>query len=81
MGLRDGPTFGQLETEELHPGNAIFVPRGCGNPHQLLTPDVVYTYLANEHWPPDARYTLIHALGPALGNRLADRAGRGHPQR
>jgi dTDP-4-dehydrorhamnose 3,5-epimerase len=65
--LRDGPTFGAVETFELHPGNAIFVPRGCGNSYQTLTPDVVYTYLVNEHWSPDARYTLINAYDPALG--------------
>ena len=65
--LRTGPTFGRVETIELHPGNAIFVPRGCGNSYQTLTPDVVYTYLVNEHWSPDARYTLVQAFDPALG--------------
>lgn len=65
--LRDGPGFGRLETFELHPGNAIFVPRGCGNSYQTLTPDVVYTYLVNEHWLPEASYALLNAYDPALG--------------
>ena len=65
--LRDGPAFGRVETVELTEGNAIFVPRGCGNSYQTLTPDVVYTYLVNEHWSPAARYTLIQAFDPALG--------------
>ena len=65
--LRPGPSHGRVETVELHPGNALFVPRGCGNSYQTLTPDVVYTYLVNEHWSPDARYTLIQAFDPALG--------------
>ncbi len=65
--LRDGPTFGQLETVTLHPGNAIYVPRGCGNSYQTLTPDVVYTYLVNEHWSAAASYTLLQAFDPALG--------------
>jgi dTDP-4-dehydrorhamnose 3,5-epimerase len=65
--LRDGPTFGAVETLELDPGNAIFVPRGCGNSYQTLTPDVVYSYLVNEHWSPEARYTLLQAFDPALG--------------
>ena len=65
--LRDGPTFGAVQTLELHPGNAIFVPRGCGNSYQTLTPDVVYSYLVNEHWSPEARYTLLQAFDPALG--------------
>jgi dTDP-4-dehydrorhamnose 3,5-epimerase len=65
--LREGPGFGRVETIELDPGNAIFVPRGCGNSYQTLTPDVVYTYLVNEHWSPDARYTLLNAYDPELG--------------
>jgi dTDP-4-dehydrorhamnose 3,5-epimerase len=65
--LRGGETHGRVETFELHPGNAIFVPRGCGNSYQTLTPDVVYTYLVNEHWSPDAEYTLVQAFDDALG--------------
>ncbi|GJF02244.1 dTDP-4-dehydrorhamnose 3,5-epimerase family protein [Pseudonocardia sp. D17] len=65
--LRPGPAFGRVETFELDPGSAIFVPRGCGNSYQTLTPDVVYTYLVNDHWSPEARYTLINAYDPALG--------------
>jgi dTDP-4-dehydrorhamnose 3,5-epimerase len=65
--LRAGKAFGRIETFELHPGNAIFVPRGCGNSYQTLTPDVVYSYLVNEHWSPDASYTLVQAFDPALG--------------
>lgn len=85
--LRPGASFGRLETFELHPGNAIFVPRGCGNSYQTLTPDVVYTYLVNEHWSPDARYTLIQAFDPALGipwpigpeDAIRSDKDRGHP--
>jgi dTDP-4-dehydrorhamnose 3,5-epimerase len=85
--LRDGPSFGRLETFELHPGNAIFVPRGCGNSYQTLTPDVVYTYLVNAHWSPDARYTLVQAFDPALGIEwpigesaaIRSAKDRGHP--
>jgi dTDP-4-dehydrorhamnose 3,5-epimerase len=65
--LRAGESFGRVETFELHPGNAIFVPRGCGNSYQTLTPDVVYSYLVNEHWSPEARYMLVQAFDPALG--------------
>ena len=65
--LRPGAGFGAVETVELSPSNAIFVPRGVGNSYQTLTPDVVYTYLVNAHWSPDAEYTLIQAFDPALG--------------
>jgi dTDP-4-dehydrorhamnose 3,5-epimerase len=85
--LRAGATFGRVETFELHPGNAIFVPRGCGNSYQTLTPDVVYSYLVNEHWSPDARYTLVQAYDPALGidwpigedAAIRSAKDRGHP--
>jgi dTDP-4-dehydrorhamnose 3,5-epimerase len=86
--LRGGETHGRVETFELHPGNAIFVPRGCGNSYQTLTPDVVYTYLVNEHWSPDAEYTLIQAFDPALGidwpideaNAIRSEKDRNHPR-
>ena len=85
--LRGGATHGRVETFELHPGNAIFVPRGCGNSYQTLTPDVVYTYLVNQHWSPDAEYTLIQAFDPALGidwpipeaDAIRSEKDRGHP--
>ena len=85
--LRDGPTFGRVETVELHPGNALFVPRGCGNSYQTTTPDVVYTYLVNAHWSPSAKYTLIQAFDPELGipwpigeaDAIRSEADRGHP--
>jgi dTDP-4-dehydrorhamnose 3,5-epimerase len=85
--LRAGETFGLVETIELHPGNAIFVPRGCGNSYQTLTPDVVYTYLVNEHWSPDAEYVLVQAFDPALGidwpiredRAIRSDKDRGHP--
>jgi len=67
LDLRDLPTRGQVVTLVLDPANAILVPRGCGNSYQTLTPDVVYTYLVDEHWSPDAQYTHVQAYDPALG--------------
>ncbi|HLU57627.1 MAG TPA: dTDP-4-dehydrorhamnose 3,5-epimerase family protein [Pseudonocardia sp.] len=85
--LRAGENFGRVETFELHPGNALFVPRGCGNSYQTLTPDVVYSYLVNEHWTPDARYTMVQAFDSALGiewpigedKAIRSDKDRGHP--
>jgi dTDP-4-dehydrorhamnose 3,5-epimerase len=65
--LRPGDGFGHVETVELHAGNAIFVPKGCGNSYLTLTRDVVYTYLVDAHWSPDAQYTHVDAYDPALG--------------
>ena len=58
--LRDGPTFGAVFTAELDPSRAVFVPRGVGNSFQTLEPHAAYTYLVNDHWSADARYTFLN---------------------
>ncbi|GAA1841560.1 dTDP-4-dehydrorhamnose reductase [Microbacterium koreense] len=58
--LREGPTFGVVFTTELDPSRAVFVPRGVGNAYQTLEADTTYTYLVNDHWSPDAAYTLLN---------------------
>ena len=58
--LREGPTFGRVFTAELGPGQASFVPRGVGNAYQTLEPGTAYTYLVNDHWRPDAKYTFLN---------------------
>lgn len=65
--LRKGPSFGKTFTIELTPENAVFVPRGVANGYQTLEENITYTYLVNEHWSPDSKYTLINAFDPALG--------------
>lgn len=64
--LRQGDTFGNVETFHLTPNTAIFVPRGCGNSFQALTDDLVYTYLVNAHWSPEAQYTFVNLRDPDL---------------
>lgn len=58
--LREGNSFGQVFTIEIHPGTAVFVPRGVGNAYQTLEPNTSYTYLVNAHWSPDAKYTFLN---------------------
>jgi len=65
--LRKGSSFGQTLTIELNPGKAVFVPRGVANGYQTLEENIVYTYLVNDHWSPDAKYTFVNAFDPALG--------------
>ncbi|HVV36264.1 MAG TPA: dTDP-4-dehydrorhamnose 3,5-epimerase family protein [Acidimicrobiales bacterium] len=62
----DSPTYKQYEQFTLTPENAIFVSRGLGNSYQTLTDDCVYGYLVNQHWSPDAQYTLISYRDPEL---------------
>jgi dTDP-4-dehydrorhamnose 3,5-epimerase len=64
--LRAGGTFGTVETFELGPGQALYVPRGCGNSFCTLEPHTVYNYLVNEHWSPQAQYVLVNLFDPAL---------------
>lgn len=64
--LRAGDTFGTVETFTLGPGQAIYVPRGCGNSYLTLDEHVVYNYLVNEHWSPAATYVLVNLFDPTL---------------
>ena len=65
--LRQGPSFGQTLTLELTPDKAVFVPRGVANGYQTLEENVTYTYLVNEHWSPESKYTFVNLFDPALG--------------
>lgn len=58
--LRAGEGFGRVAEFALTPAQALFVPSGCGNAYQTLTPDVEYSYLVDAHWSPDARYTFVN---------------------
>lgn len=65
--LRDGESFGKTLTLEIGPDKAVFVPRGVANGYQTLEENVTYTYLVNEHWSPEAKYTFVNLFDPALG--------------
>ena len=65
--LREGESFGKVHTTEITPEKAIFVPRGVANSYQTLDENVVYTYLVNAHWSPDAQYAAVNMRDPELG--------------
>lgn len=65
--LRAGSGFGRVETFELAPGRAIYVPRGCGNSFCTLDPHTVYSYLVTEHWQPGLAYPAVDLFDPDLG--------------
>ena len=65
--LRKGPSFGQTLTLEITPGKAVFVPRGVANGYQTLEENVTYTYLVNDHWSSESKYTFVNLFDPALG--------------
>lgn len=64
--LRKGDSFGTVLTIELTPEKAVFVPRGVANGYQTLEENVAYTYLVNEHWSPETKYTFVNLRDPAL---------------
>jgi dTDP-4-dehydrorhamnose 3,5-epimerase len=85
--LRPGEGFGRMETLELTTANALYVPAGCGNSFQTLDPNVVYTYLVDAHWSPEAKYTMVNlfdedlAIPWPIGREQAiySDKDRGHP--
>lgn len=64
--LRAGDGFGRVETFELTPETALFVPRGCGNSFCTLEPHTVYSYLVNAHWQPGLTYPAVHPFDEQL---------------
>jgi dTDP-4-dehydrorhamnose 3,5-epimerase len=64
--LRPGATFGNMETIEITPDKAVFVSRGIANGYQTLEPNVAYTYLVNDHWSPEAKYTFVNLFDPEV---------------
>lgn len=58
--LRAGDHFGSVFTFHIDPSKAVYVPRGVGNAYQSLEPHMVYSYLVNAHWSPDAQYTSLN---------------------
>ncbi|MGC5585134.1 sugar nucleotide-binding protein [Ornithinimicrobium sp. W1665] len=85
--LREGPTFGTSFTCELDEGVAVFVPEGVGNSYQTLTEGAVYSYLVNDHWSPEATYTMLNLADPTvaidwpipLANAVVSDKDRAHP--
>jgi len=65
--LRKGPGFGKVFTAEITPEKAYFIPRGVANAYQTLEPNITYTYLVNEHWSPDGKYSSVNLFDPSLG--------------
>jgi dTDP-4-dehydrorhamnose 3,5-epimerase-like enzyme len=57
--LREGEGFGRVETFELGVGDAVYVPRGCGNSYLALEPHTVYSYLVDAHWQPGLSYPAV----------------------
>lgn len=64
--LRPGDDFGKTFTIEITPNIAVFVPRGVANGYQTLEEKVTYTYLVNDHWSPESKYTFVNLFDETL---------------
>lgn len=66
--LRPGESFGNVDTREISPSQAVFVPRGVANGFQALTDKLVYSYLVNDYWSKEAksRYVFVNLADPEL---------------
>lgn len=64
--LREGESYGTVETFELGPEHALYVPRGCGNAFCTLAPHTVYSYLVDGLWSAEADYVLVDLFDPTL---------------
>lgn len=62
----DSPAYGTVFTATIDPTKAIFVPAGVANSYLTLEDNVLYSYLVNDHWHPDASYSFVNATDPAL---------------
>lgn len=66
--IREGSsTYGTTFTTELDPTKAIYVPAGVANGYQTLEDDTVYSYLVNDHWSPEAKYSFVNMADETLG--------------
>ncbi|MGK2348319.1 sugar nucleotide-binding protein [Actinomyces sp. W5033] len=86
--LREGPSFGTVYTTVIDPSVAVFVPKGVGNAYQTLEPNTAYTYLVNDHWSAEARYTFLNLADEtvavpwpiALEEAILSDKDRAHPR-
>lgn len=64
--LREGATFGQVETLELDSTKAVFLPEGVANSFQTLTHESYYLYSVNRHWKPGdyGKYAFVNLADP-----------------
>ena len=64
--LRKGLDFGKTFTVEITPEIAVFVPRGVANGYQTLDEDITYTYLVNDHWAAEKKYSSLSIFDESL---------------
>ncbi len=66
--LRKGNTFGNVETYEINPNTAVFLPKGVANAFQTIEDDTYYLYSVNAHWSADnyEKYCFVNLKEPTF---------------
>lgn len=87
--LRAGDNFGKVETIEITPNKAVFLPQGVANSFQTLEDDTYYLYSVNAHWSADnyEKYCFVNLADStlnvqwpiALDNAIVNDRDRNHP--
>lgn len=69
LDLRQGDSFGRVETLELDANKAVFLPEGVANSFQTLTPETYYLYSVNRHWSAEnyEKYVFVNLADLEIG--------------
>lgn len=88
--LREGSNFGKVETIEITPNKAVFLPEGVANSFQTLEDETYYLYSVNKHWSADDydKYMFVNLSDPdlniqwpiALSDSVMSDRDKNHPQ-
>ncbi|HMS23213.1 MAG TPA: dTDP-4-dehydrorhamnose 3,5-epimerase family protein [Candidatus Saccharibacteria bacterium] len=88
--LREGSNFGKVETIEITPNIAVFLPEGVANSFQTLEDETYYLYSVNKHWTADDydKYMFVNLGDPdlniqwpiALEDSVMSDRDKNHPQ-
>ncbi len=67
--LREGESFGVVETITITPNVAVFLPQGVANSFQTLEDNTFYLYSVNKHWSADdyEKYAFVNLSDPEVG--------------
>lgn len=66
--LRAGKSFGRVETVEITPNVAVFLPQGVANSFQTVEDNTYYLYSVNKHWSADdyEKYAFVNLADPQV---------------
>lgn len=66
--LREGESFGVVETITITPNVTVFLPQGVANSFQTLEDNTFYLYSVNKHWSANdyEKYAFVNLADPQV---------------